>query len=47
MLRRTLRRRREYLYRKSLEGKQREKYEKKRKIQDALRGRVDTRESEA
>jgi U3 small nucleolar ribonucleoprotein protein IMP4 len=38
MLRRNARLRREYLYRKSLEGKEREAYEKKRKIREALRG---------
>ncbi|KAG0466327.1 hypothetical protein HPP92_017907 [Vanilla planifolia] len=36
MLRRNTRLRREYLYRKSLEGKEREYYEKKRKIKEAL-----------
>ncbi|KAJ3693145.1 hypothetical protein LUZ60_012240 [Juncus effusus] len=36
MLRRDTRLRREYLYRKSLEGKEREYYEKKRKIRQAL-----------
>jgi len=36
MIRRTTRERREYLYRKSLEGKARELYEQKRKIQKAL-----------
>ncbi|KAJ0980854.1 hypothetical protein J5N97_009109 [Dioscorea zingiberensis] len=36
MLRRNIRKRREYLYRKSLEGKEREYYEKKRKIREAL-----------
>ncbi|KAJ4777211.1 U3 small nucleolar ribonucleoprotein IMP4 [Rhynchospora pubera] len=36
MLRRNTRMRREYLYRKSLEGKEREYYEKKRKIRQAL-----------
>lgn len=36
MLRRNIRQRREYLYRKSLEGKEREYYEKKRKIREAL-----------
>lgn len=36
MLRRNTRLRREYLYRKSLEGKEREYYEKKRKIRQAL-----------
>lgn len=30
--------RKEYLYRKSLEGKERELYEKKRKIRQALEG---------
>lgn len=38
MLKRNARLRREYLYRKSLEGKERELYEKKRKIREALRG---------
>ncbi|XP_074292370.1 uncharacterized protein LOC141619241 [Silene latifolia] len=36
MLRRNVRMRREYLYRKSLEGKERLLYEKKRKIREAL-----------
>ena len=36
MSRRTTRLRREYLYRKSLEGAQREEYEKKRAIREAL-----------
>lgn len=36
MLRRNARLRREYLYRKSLEGKEREDYERKRRIQEAL-----------
>ncbi|XP_028097173.1 U3 small nucleolar ribonucleoprotein protein IMP4 isoform X2 [Camellia sinensis] len=36
MLRRNVRLRREYLYRKSLEGKERLLYEKKRKIKEAL-----------
>jgi len=36
MIRRTTRERREYLYRKSLEGKARELYEQKRRIQKAL-----------
>jgi U3 small nucleolar ribonucleoprotein protein IMP4 len=36
MLRRNTRLRREYLYRKGLEGKEREYYEKKRKIRQAL-----------
>jgi hypothetical protein len=30
--------RKEYLYRRSLQGKEREIYEKKRKIREALRG---------
>ena len=38
MLRRNARLRREYLYRKSLEGKEREEYERKRKIRQALDG---------
>ena len=38
MLRRDIRLRKEYLYRKSLEGKQKEEYEKKQKIRDALDG---------
>ena len=38
MLRRNIRLRREYLYRKSLEGKERLLYEKKRKIREALEG---------
>ncbi|GFY92186.1 hypothetical protein Acr_08g0005820 [Actinidia rufa] len=36
MLRRNVRLRREYIYRKSLEGKERLLYEKKRKIKEAL-----------
>eukprot|EP01117_Protostelium_nocturnum_P015646 TRINITY_DN6084_c0_g2_i1.p1 TRINITY_DN6084_c0_g2~~TRINITY_DN6084_c0_g2_i1.p1 ORF type:complete len:287 (+),score=96.94 TRINITY_DN6084_c0_g2_i1:43-903(+) len=36
MLRRQARLRREYLFRKNLEGKEKEAYEKKRKIRDAL-----------
>eukprot|EP00457_Paulinella_chromatophora_P010191 gb/GEZN01010285.1/.p1 GENE.gb/GEZN01010285.1/~~gb/GEZN01010285.1/.p1 ORF type:complete len:299 (-),score=34.97 gb/GEZN01010285.1/:330-1226(-) len=36
MIRRNARMRREYLYRKSLEGKEKEVYEKKRKIKEAL-----------
>lgn len=32
--------RREYLYRKSLEGKERDEYERKRKIRTALEGMV-------
>ena len=39
MQRRTARLRREYLYRKSLEGKERTEYERKRKIRQALEGR--------
>ena len=39
MLRRDIRLRKEYLYRKSLEGKQKEEYEKKQKIREALAGR--------
>eukprot|EP00515_Schizochytrium_aggregatum_P015385 CAMPEP_0202082834 /NCGR_PEP_ID=MMETSP0964-20121228/21204_1 /ASSEMBLY_ACC=CAM_ASM_000500 /TAXON_ID=4773 /ORGANISM="Schizochytrium aggregatum, Strain ATCC28209" /LENGTH=297 /DNA_ID=CAMNT_0048650489 /DNA_START=17 /DNA_END=913 /DNA_ORIENTATION=+ len=35
-LRRHIRLRKEYLYRKSLEGKEREEYEKKRKVKEAL-----------
>ena len=38
MLRRNARQRKEYLYRKSLEGKELELYEKKRKIRQALEG---------
>ncbi len=38
MIRRNTRLRREYLYRKSLEGKERVKYEHKRKIREALEG---------
>lgn len=40
MIRRNARLRREYLYRKSLEGKEREEYERKRKIRQALEGIV-------
>ncbi|KAF5190236.1 U3 small nucleolar ribonucleoprotein imp4-like [Thalictrum thalictroides] len=36
MLRRNIRQRKEYLYRKNLEGKERMLYEKKRKIKEAL-----------
>ncbi|KAJ0095354.1 hypothetical protein Patl1_17037 [Pistacia atlantica] len=39
MLRRNIRLRREYLYRKSLEGKERLLFEKKRKIREALQGK--------
>lgn len=35
-MRRNIRLRKEYLYRKSLEGKEKEKYEKKRKLRKAL-----------
>lgn len=38
MLRRNVRLRKEYLYRKSLEGKERAAYERKRKIKQALEG---------
>ena len=38
MIRRNARLRREYLYRKSLEGKERLEYERKRKIREALDG---------
>lgn len=38
MLRRNARLRREYLYRKSLEGKERADYERKRAIRTALEG---------
>lgn len=38
MLRRNARLRREYLYRKSLEGAELEEYERKRKIRQALEG---------
>lgn len=38
MLRRTARLRREFLYRKSLEGEERTEYEKKRAIRRALEG---------
>lgn len=38
MLRRNSRLRKEYLYRKSLEGKEKEYYDKKRKIKEALQG---------
>jgi U3 small nucleolar ribonucleoprotein protein IMP4 len=38
MLRRNTRLRREYLYRKNLEGKERIEYERKRKIREALEG---------
>jgi hypothetical protein len=39
MLRRNVRLRKEYLYRKGLEGKERAEYEKKRAIKRALEGR--------
>lgn len=42
LLRRNARLRKEYLYRKSLEGKEKELYEKKRKIRQALEGMHDT-----
>ena len=38
-LRRNVRLRREYLYRKSLEGEERAKYEAKRRIRQALQGK--------
>lgn len=38
MIRRNARLRREYLYRKSLEGKEKAIYDKKRKIKDAIAG---------
>ena len=38
MIRRTARLRREYLYRKSLEGKEKVKYEHKRALKKALEG---------
>ena len=38
MNRRNVRLRREYLYRKSLEGKEKDAYERKRKIKQALEG---------
>lgn len=40
MIRRNARLRREYLYRKSLEGKERDEYERKRKIKQALEGEI-------
>jgi hypothetical protein len=40
MFKRNIRLRREYLYRKSLEGKERALYEKKRKIRQALEGYI-------
>ena len=46
MLRRNARLRREYLYRKSLEGKERSEYERKRVIREALQGEELWRESE-
>lgn len=39
MLRRNARLRKEYLYRKSLEGKEKAAYERKRQIRKALDGR--------
>jgi len=42
LLRRNARLRKEYLYRKSLEGKEKELYEKKRKIRQALEGEKKT-----
>ncbi len=43
MIRRNTRLRREYLYRKSLEGKERVAYERKRKIREALEGEAQHR----
>lgn len=40
MLRRNIRLRRDYLYRKSLEGKKKEEYEKKMKVREALACRL-------
>jgi U3 small nucleolar ribonucleoprotein protein IMP4 len=37
-LRRNVRLRKEFLYRKSLEGREKEQYEKKRKIRKAMEG---------
>ncbi|CAH8363672.1 unnamed protein product [Eruca vesicaria subsp. sativa] len=42
MLRRNVRLRKEYLYRKNLEGDERKLYEKKRKISEALQGSTDS-----
>lgn len=39
MLRRDIRLRKEYLIRKSVEGKQKEEYEKKQKVREALASR--------
>jgi U3 small nucleolar ribonucleoprotein protein IMP4 len=39
MIRRNARLRKEYIYRKSLEGTERDVYEKKRKIKEALKGK--------
>jgi U3 small nucleolar ribonucleoprotein protein IMP4 len=44
MLRRNARLRREYLYRKSLEGKERSEYERKRVIREALQGEESEKE---
>jgi U3 small nucleolar ribonucleoprotein protein IMP4 len=46
MLRRNARLRREYLYRKSLEGKERSEYERKRVIREALQGEESEKERE-
>jgi U3 small nucleolar ribonucleoprotein protein IMP4 len=43
MIRRTARLRREFIYRKSLEGKERELYEKKRTIRQCLEAGAYTR----
>lgn len=37
-IRRNIRLRKEYLYRKSLEGKEKEQYEKKQIVREALQG---------
>lgn len=41
MIRRTARLRREYLYRKGLEGQEKVQYEKKRTLKKALEGMID------
>jgi len=40
MQRRNARMRKEYLYRKSLEGNDKEQYEKKRKLREAIEGKL-------
>lgn len=42
MLKRNVRMRKEYLYRKSLEGKARDEYEKKQLIRKALEGKFES-----